>query len=157
MANIADRIYDLIADVVSSQGVKLWDVVFVKEGAEHYLRVFIDKPGGVTIDDCTNVSHAIDPIIDEEDPIDVSYYLEVSSPGLNRELKRKEHFTEFFGQSVNVKLYKAFENQKQITGELIGYDDGPVIKTEDGREIGFSSSQVSKVLLNEDFYISEEL
>ncbi|MBO4468117.1 MAG: ribosome maturation factor RimP [Clostridia bacterium] len=151
MANTADKIYDMIVRAVESQGVDLWDVVFVKEGASHYLRVFIDSPDGVTIDDCTNVSHAIDPIIDEADPIDVSYYLEVSSPGLNRELKKEKHFKAFIGSDVTVKLYKAFDGKKQITGKLIGYDGGPVLKTDSGEQIGFDQSQISKVLLNDDF------
>ena len=73
MANSAERVYELIKDAVEAEGVRLWDVRFLKEGASWYLRVFIDKPEGISIDDCTNVSHAIDPIIDEADPIDVSY------------------------------------------------------------------------------------
>ena len=77
MANAAERVYSLIKETVENQGVELWDVRFVKEGASWYLRVFIDKEDGITIDDCTNVSHAIDPVIDEADPIDKSYYLEV--------------------------------------------------------------------------------
>ena len=77
MANSAEKVYELIKTAVEEQGVSLWDVRFLKEGASWYLRVFIDKSEGVSIDDCTNVSHAIDPIIDEADPIDVSYYLEV--------------------------------------------------------------------------------
>ena len=88
MANSAEKVYGLIKDAVEEQGVSLWDVRFLKEGASWYLRVFIDKPEGISIDDCTNVSHAIDPIIDAADPIDVSYYLEVCSPGIERELTR---------------------------------------------------------------------
>ena len=90
MANSAERVYELIKDAVEAEGVRLWDVRFLKEGASWYLRVFIDKPEGISIDDCTNVSHAIDPIIDEADPIDVSYYLEVCSPGIERELTRQQ-------------------------------------------------------------------
>ena len=82
MASIADRVWALVEDAVRSQGVELWDVRFVKEGASYYLRIFIDSEKGIDIDDCTNVSHAVDPILDEADPIDKSYYLEVCSPGL---------------------------------------------------------------------------
>ena len=92
MANSAEKVYELIKDTVAAEGVGLWDVRFLKEGASWYLRVFIDKPEGISIDDCTNVSHAIDPIIDEADPIDVSYYLEVCSPGIERELTRRRHY-----------------------------------------------------------------
>ena len=150
MANTAQTVFRLIADAVKAQGVDLWDVVFVKEGASHYLRVFIDKPGGVDINDCTNVSHAIDPIIDEADPIDVSYYLEVSSPGLNRELKREEHFKAFIGSKITLKLFKALDGKKQISGTLIDYRDGPVLQTEDKQQLSFSPQQISKALLNED-------
>lgn len=150
MANTAQKVFGLIAETVKSQGVELWDVVFVKEGASHYLRVFIDKPGGVDINDCTNVSHAIDPIIDEADPIDVSYYLEVSSPGLNRELKRKEHFEAFIGNDITLKLFKPFEGQKQITGRLIDYRDGPVLDVGGTGQVEFGSEQISKAMLKED-------
>ena len=98
MASAAERVYSLIKETVEEQGVELWDVRFVKEGASWYLRVFIDKQDGITIDDCTNVSHAIDPVIDEADPIDKSYYLEVCSCGIERELSKPEHFEKVLGQ-----------------------------------------------------------
>ncbi|MCQ2450439.1 MAG: ribosome maturation factor RimP [Clostridia bacterium] len=151
MAKIADKVFELIEETVNAQGVELWDVRFVKEGVSHYLRVFIDKPGGVDINDCTNVSHAIDPIIDEADPIDVSYYLEVSSPGLNRELTREKHFKAMLTKPITVKLYKAFEGQKQISGKLIDYDDGPTVLLDDGRTVKFTAADISKAILNEDF------
>lgn len=118
MANSAERVYDLIKDAVAAEGVELWDVRFLKEGASWYLRVFIDKPEGISIDDCTNVSHAIDPIIDEADPIDVSYYLEVCSPGIERELTRRRHYEESVGKAVRLKLYKACDGKKELTGTL---------------------------------------
>ena len=88
MPKAADMVFSLVKEPVEKCGVSLWDVRFLKEGAEYYLRIFIDKDGGVSIDDCTRVSHAIDPIIDEADPIDRSYYLEVCSAGLSSELTR---------------------------------------------------------------------
>ena len=118
MANSAERVYELIKDAVAAEGVGLWDVRFLKEGASWYLRVFIDKPEGISIDDCTNVSHAIDPIIDEADPIDVSYYLEVCSPGIERELTRRRHYEESVGKPVRLKLYKACDGKKELTGTL---------------------------------------
>ncbi len=118
MANSAERVYELIKDAVAAEGVGLWDVRFLKEGASWYLRVFIDKPEGISIDDCTNVSHAIDPIIDEADPIDVSYYLEVCSPGIERELTRRRHYEESVGKPVRLKLYKAYDAKKELTGTL---------------------------------------
>lgn len=118
MANSAERVYELIKDAVAAEGVGLWDVRFLKEGASWYLRVFIDKPEGISIDDCTNVSHAIDPIIDEADPIDVSYYLEVCSPGIERELTRRRHYEKSVGKPVRLKLYKAYDGKKELTGTL---------------------------------------
>ena len=118
MANSAERVYELIKDAVAAEGVGLWDVRFLKEGASWYLRVFIDKPEGISIDDCTNVSHAIDPIIDKADPIDVSYYLEVCSPGIERELTRRRHYEESVGKPVRLKLYKAYDGKKELTGTL---------------------------------------
>ena len=103
---VAERVFALIKETVEAQNVSLWDVRFVKEGANWYLRVIIDSENGISIDDCTNVHHAIDPVLDEADPIDKSYYLEVCSPGLERELTREEHFALMQGEKVKLKLYK---------------------------------------------------
>lgn len=146
MANAAEKVYSLIKETVEAEGVSLWDVRFLKEGASWYLRVFIDKPEGISIDDCTNVSHAIDPIIDEADPIDVSYYLEVCSPGLERELVRREHFEAVLGQEIKVKLYKAVDGAKEFIGTLEAVDEKISLKTENGLfEFGFK--EISKANL----------
>ena len=146
MASAAERVYSLIEETVKAQGVELWDVRFLKEGANWYLRVFIDKPEGISIDDCTNVSHAIDPIIDEADPIDKSYYLEVCSPGIQRELTRAWHFEAMIGKEIKIKLYKALDGKKEFSGILKSYDENLVLKTENG-EIAFSKESVSKAFL----------
>lgn len=146
MANTAEKVYELIKSTVEECGVSLWDVRFLKEGASYYLRVFIDKPDGICIDDCTEVSHKIDPIIDAADPIDVSYYLEVCSSGIERELTREEHYKAFIGRRVKLKLYKAYEKSKEIEGTLKDYSGGPVITLDDGREISFLKSEVSKAI-----------
>lgn len=148
MAGVTDRIFDLIKDAVEAEGVSLWDVRFLKEGASYYLRVFIDKPEGIDINDCTAVSHAIDPIIDEADPIDKSYYLEVCSPGLERQLIRPEHFERFIGAEVRVKLYKAYEGSKEIEGKLVRYDGGAEIETANGK-IYFEKKDFVSVKLND--------
>lgn len=122
MASVAERVFDLVKDTVESCGVDLWDVRFVKEGASYYLRIFIDKAEGVSINDCTDVSHAVDPLLDEADPIDKSYYLEVCSPGIERELTRPEHFAKSIGKSVQVKLFKAIDGVKEFTGLLKAFD-----------------------------------
>lgn len=143
MANVADRVYTLIKEAVEEQGVMLWDVRFLKEGASWYLRVFIDSESGITIDDCTNVSHAIDPIIDEADPIDKAYYLEVCSPGIEKELTRPFHFESVIGQRVKVKLYKAIDSKKEFKGILKSVDEKLTLETDDG-EVTFDFKEISK-------------
>lgn len=149
MANIAETVTSLIKDTVEAQGVSLWDVRFVKEGADWFLRIFIDKEDGISIDDCVNVSHAIDPIIDEADPIDHSYCMEVSSPGIDRELTRPEHFTKMTGKNIKVRLYKAIDGVKEFVGQLLSYGETLVIDTEDGKK-EFDKKAVSKVYLFEE-------
>ncbi len=116
--SVADRVFSLVKETVEGQKVSLWDVRFVKEGANWYLRVIIDSENGISIDDCTNVHHALDPILDEADPIDKSYYLEVCSPGLERELTRDFHFEACAGKKVKLKLYKAKDGVKEFAGIL---------------------------------------
>lgn len=150
MASIADKVYDLVRDTVESCGVSLWDVRFVKEGASHYLRIFIDKPEGISINDCTDVSHAVDPVIDEADPIDGSYYLEVCSPGTERELSRPHHFEYGIGKTVTVKLFKSIDGKKEFVGILKSYD-GNLTLDIDGEEINFEKGSFSKVYIFEAF------
>ncbi|MEE1053600.1 MAG: ribosome maturation factor RimP [Acutalibacteraceae bacterium] len=148
MASIAEKVYALVKETVESCGVNLWDVRFVKEGASHYLRIFIDKPDGITINDCTDVSHAVDPIIDEADPIDGSYYLEVCSPGTERELTREHHFEYGIGKTVTVKLFKALDGKKEFTGVLKAYNGDLTLDTEKG-EMTFAKGSYSKVCICE--------
>ena len=147
MANVAEKVYSLIENTVESCGVTLWDVRFVKEGASWYLRVFIDKPDGISIDDCTNVSHAIDPVIDEADPIDKSYFLEVCSPGLERELTRPNHFKCVLGQKVKIKLYKALDGKKEFCGVLKSVGDVITLAFDDETEQSFDLKGISKANL----------
>ncbi len=149
MANSAERVYELIKDAVEAEGVRLWDVRFLKEGASWYLRVFIDKPEGKSIDDCTNVSHAIDPIIDEADPIDVSYYLEVCSPGIERELTRSRHYEESLGKQVRLKLYRAYDGKKEITGTLEDVTEENVTLVTEGNALTVERKNISKANLSD--------
>ena len=146
MANAAEKVYSLIEETVKNEGVTLWDVRFLKEGANWYLRVFIDKPEGISIDDCTAVSHAIDPIIDEADTIDKSYFLEVCSPGIERELTRPWHYEAVLGEKIKIKLYKALDGKKEFTGLLKASGDTLIIETETG-EMSFPKETVSKAYL----------
>ncbi len=146
MASIAERVSAIIKEAVEAQGVELWDVRYVKEGSSYYLRVFIDKAEGINIDDCTNVSHAIDPILDEEDPISDSYYLEVCSPGIERELSSPEHFIKMMGQKIKVRLFKARDGIKEFVGILKGYD-GTLTLEIDGIAVTFEKNEIAKVNL----------
>ncbi len=150
MAKTAEKVFDLIKETVENEGVKLWDVSFVKEGASHYLRVFIDSDEGITIDDCQNVSHAIDPIIDEADPIDCSYYLEVCSPGIERELTRPKHFKASVGKTVKIKLYKAIDSKKEFIGKLLSADEDIVLLL-DEKNLSFERKDISKATIYEEF------
>lgn len=146
MANAAEKVYNLIKATVEDQGVELWDVRFLKEGASWYLRVFIDKPEGISIDDCTNVSHAIDPLIDEADPIDISYFLEVCSPGIERELTRPGHFEKAIGKRIKIKLYKAVDGKKEFSGILNKAGENIVLDI-DGEQVSFDAHAISKANL----------
>ena len=146
MAKTADIVYELIKDTVTSLGVELWDVRFVKEGASYYLRVYIDKENGVSIDDCVAVSHAIDPIIDEADPIDKQYYLEVCSPGIERELTRDWHFAAADGCAVRVKLFSAICGKKEFSGTLKSSGDGIELVTDEGA-IPLKRSEIAKAYI----------
>ena len=125
----------LAEPIAAELGLRIWDVRFVKEGTMWYLRIFIDKDGGVDINDCEKMSRAIDGPLDEADPIEQSYCLEVSSPGIERELTKPEHFELMKGQSATVKLFRPVDGEREITGELVGMRDKQIVlKMEDGSE-----------------------
>ena len=131
--NIAGTVWDLIEPIADELGYKIWNVEYVREGADMYLRVTIDSEEGIDIDDCERMTRAIDPILDEADPIEDSYFLEVSSPGVERVLVTDEHFALMAGEEVEVKLYRAINGAKSIRGVLVGRGDGVVtVNTEDG-------------------------
>ena len=142
------KVSALVKDAVESLGVKLWDVKFVKEGASWYLRVFIDKEEGVDINDCTDVSRLIDPILDEADPINVSYYLEVCSPGLERELCEPWHFEKYIGADVKVKLIRPRDKQREFSGKLKAYNGDVTIEC-DGADIEFAKQELVFVKLDD--------
>lgn len=142
------KVLVLIKDAVESTGVNLWDVKFVKEGASWYLRVFIDKEEGVDINDCTDVSRLIDPILDDADPINVSYYLEVCSPGLERELCEPWHFKKYIGADVKVKLIRPRDGKREFSGKLKVYDGSVTIEC-DGADIQFAKNELVFVKLDD--------
>ena len=144
----AVKVTALIKDTVESFGVVLWDVKFLKEGASWYLRVFIDKEGGVDINDCTDVSRAIDPIIDEADPINVSYCLEVCSPGLERELSEPWHFESYIGENVKAKLIRPRDGKREFFGKLTAFNGDVTIEC-DNETVTLSKSELVFVKLDD--------
>lgn len=123
MSNIESKVELLVKNIINSIGYELYDIQYVKEGKNNYLRIFIDKDGIIDINDCEKVNNAINDILDREEPITDSYYLEVSSPGLERVLKKKEHFEKQIGNKVQVKLYKAIDGKKELDGVLKSIKD----------------------------------
>jgi len=148
---VTQIVEELARPVAEAHGCSLWDVEYVREGADYILRVSIDKEGGVDISDCEAISRALDPILDERDPIPGSYQFEVCSAGLERALKRPEDFARFLGSPVTVKLYRPYNDMKEIPAVLRGYDEGRVT-VEAGKEtVTFEKSQVALVRLRVEF------
>ena len=148
---VTEIVQKLAEPVVREHGCTLWDVEYVREGDQRFLRLYLDKEGGVDIDDCEAVSRAMDPLLDEADPIPESYHFEVCSAGLERALKRPGDFERFMGSPVTVKLYRPRNGLKEIPGILRGYEDGRVT-VEAGKEtITFEKSQVARVRLRVEF------
>ena len=121
--NIAETVWQGIAPVAEQLGLTIWDVEFVKEGAKRILRVTIDHEDGITIDDCERMHRAIDPVLDELDPIETAYDLEVSSPGIERELRTDAHVDACIGERVEVRFFAPFEGQKTMEGVLCGREE----------------------------------
>lgn len=125
--NTVERVWKVVEPIVNSLGLELWDVRFLKEGADWFLRIYIDKPEGVNITHCEEVSRSIDKPLDEEDPIEQAYILEVCSPGLERTLVRDEHFEKFIGADIMVKMIRPVEGVgKEFKGVLKAYEKGEV-------------------------------
>ena len=149
------KVTELVAEfarpIVEAHGCELWDVEYVREGSEYFLRLYLDKEGGVNIDDCEAVSRAVDPILDEKDPIPGSYHFEVCSAGLERVLKRPSDFQRFLGSPTTVKLYRPRNGLKEIPCVLKAYDQGK-LTVEAGKEtITFEKSEVAQVRLRVEF------
>lgn len=144
--SIAELTAEIALPIVERVGCELVDVEYVKEGNAWFLRVFIDRPGGVTLDDCENVSRPLNEKLDELDPISHNFYLEVSSPGLERPLKKPKDFVRAMGSPVEIRLFKAVNGSKKYEGELLAYDGESLsIKTGNEETLHFKMEQVSKV------------
>lgn len=147
MSKILDEVWKLAQPVAESQGCELWDVEYSKEAGQWVLRIYIDRAGGVGIEDCEKLSRAMDPILDEADPIPDSYLFEVSSAGAERALKRPSDFIRFMGETVEVKLYKNLDGRKTFMGKLEGFENGAVTINLAGELLRFEKEQIALVRL----------
>ena len=148
---VTEIVAKLAEPVVQAHGCQLWDVEYVREGDQRFLRIFLDKETGVDINDCEAISRAMDPLLDEADPIAESYHFEVCSAGLERTLKRPGDFERFMGSPITVKLYRPRNGLKEIPCVLSGYDNGKVTVTAGKETITFEKSEVALVRLRVEF------
>ena len=151
MSKITELVAALAAPAVAAAGCELWDVEYVREAGEWYLRLYLDKEGGVDISDCEAVSRQVSDLLDEADPIEGSYTFEVSSAGAERALKRPRDFEKFMGSPVTVKLYRAKNGRKEFAGTLAGYEDGAVLVTVGKETLRFEKDEVALCRLRIEF------
>lgn len=152
--NIASRVEKLIRPKVQELGYDIWDVEYVKEGADWHLRITIDSPNGIDINDCEKTHRALDPVLDEADPIEDAYYLDVSSPGLEREIRVPAHYIACIGEKVEIKLFTAYEGQKSFVAVLRAYDDDKDVVTaeqENGNVVTLERKLISRCNVYFDF------
>lgn len=148
---IEEQVMEFSQPVVERLGLELVDVEFVKEGASWYLRVYIDKPGGIEVDDCQAVSGQVSDLLDQHDPITQAYYLEVSSPGLDRPLKKDKDFEKYTGELIKLNTYAPLDGKKSFTGKLLGLQDDGIHLEVNGQERVFPREKVSSVKLEISF------
>ncbi len=145
--NTAEKVRGLIENTVNELGYRIWDVDYFKTGTEKHLEITIDSDKGIDINDCEKVHRAVEVIIDEADPIDEAYYLDVSSPGLERTIRTKEHFEKCIGEIIEIKLFSQFNGKKSYVGELVSYDrenDSVTVKEKNGEAVTIERKQISK-------------
>ena len=147
MKKITEVVWALAEPAVQAQGCRIWDVEYVREAGQWYLRLYLDKDGGVDILDCENVSRKVSDLLDEIDPIEGSYIFEVSSAGAERQLKRPSDFEKFMGSPVLLKTYQNRDGRKEFAGMLKGYDGGAVVLEMGTQELRFEKNEVAMVRL----------
>ena len=147
-ADIEKKTEELVLPIIQAEGCELWDVEYVKEGSDMYLRIYADKEGGIMIDDCVTISRALEAKLDEEDFIEDAYIVEVSSPGLTRKLKKDRDFEKSIGKLVIAKLYKAENGSKEFLGRLRAYTDSTItIETDSSETIELERKNISGIRL----------
>jgi len=147
LAKADEALEKLALDVCERHGVYIYNTEYKKEGSESLLRLYIDKDGGVTIEDCENVSREISPMLDDLTFIKEAYIFEVSSPGIDRALTRDWHFEKVIGEEIEIKLFAPLDGKKEITGVLTGYSDGIITVMENDKEITIEKSKAASIRL----------
>jgi ribosome maturation factor RimP len=145
--SVRDTVREAILPTVTELGYRIWDITYAKVGADYHLEITIDSDAGIQIEDCERVHRAIDPILDEADPIEGFYYLEVSSPGIERELRTEEHITAFLGARVEAKLFSQRDGRRAVRGTLLALEEnGAVrIKEDAGEELLLEKAEISRL------------
>ncbi|WP_035290623.1 ribosome maturation factor RimP [Clostridium sp. KNHs214] len=147
-SELVTKLNELVEPIVSKCGYQLYHIEFVKEQGENFLRVYIDHEAGIGLNDCEKVSRQISDMLDLEDPISDSYYLEVSSPGIERELYNEEHLNKYIGNSITIRLSKLFNGSKKIIGVLKDFNDSEITITKEGEEISIPREKIKAINLN---------
>ena len=143
--SIKETVREAVQPVITELGYGIWDITYSKVGADYHLEITIDSPAGINIEDCEKVHRAIDPILDEIDPIEGFYYLDVSSPGIERELRTAEHISWSIGQKVEAKLFAAKDGRRVIVGILKSFEDGVVVIGEENGDLSLMQNEISKL------------
>lgn len=143
MANIEEKVEALLQSRINQLGYELYDVEYAKEGKNYFLRIFIDKEDGIDLNDCEKVNDGIMELLDEADYIKDQYFLEVSSPGIERVLRKEKHFDSAMGEAIEVKLYKPINKEKEVEGVLTGYDENCITMTYENDEIDIPRNNIA--------------
>ena len=143
--SIKETVRDAVSPTITELGYDIWDITYSKVGADYHLEITIDSPNGINIEDCEKVHRAIDPILDEVDPIEGFYYLDVSSPGIERELRTDAHILHSIGQKVEAKLFAAKNGRRVVCGILKSFEDGVLVITEQAGDVTLAQNEISKL------------
>ena len=145
LSSIEEKTENLLINTIQDLGYELYDVQYVKEGKDYYLRIFIDRPEGISLEDCEKVSNSVDPILDKEDYIKEQYFLEVSSPGIERILKKDKHLQDNIGNLVEIRLFKQVEKQKKMQGILKEFDEQNITIESEGKNIQVERKNIAVI------------
>lgn len=143
--SVRETVREAVQPTITELGYHIWDITYSKVGADYHLEITIDSPNGINIEDCEKVHRAIDPILDECDPIEGFYYLDVSSPGVERELRTEEHISRSIGEKVRAKLFAQKDGKRVVTGVLSAFEEGKITITEPDGEIILTPAEISKL------------